>query len=135
MPYDESLAARVRPLLARKRGFDEKKMFGGVGFLLHGNMCVGVWKDGGVEIIANAEGSRTTPSWVAFTEEERLIGQAAVSQGSTNPANTVYDVKRIIGQRFDEGRVSEDIRRFPFDVTLSAVLNDWRRRVRLAGAR
>lgn len=45
MPYDEQLAARVRPLLARRKGFDEKKMFGGVGYLLNGNMCVGVWKE------------------------------------------------------------------------------------------
>ena len=78
--------------------------------------CVGVWKDGGVEIIANAEGNRTTPSWVAFAGEERLIGQAAVSQASANATNTVFDAKRIIGQRFDEGRVAEDIKRFPFKV-------------------
>ena len=58
--------------------------------------CVGIYKDGGVEIIANDQGNRTTPSWVAFTPEgDRLVGDAAKSQASANPTNTIYDAKRF----------------------------------------
>mmetsp|Transcript_78779 Transcript_78779/g.218948 ORF Transcript_78779/g.218948 Transcript_78779/m.218948 type:complete len:603 (-) Transcript_78779:173-1981(-) len=78
--------------------------------------CVGVWKDGHVEIVANQEGNRTTPSCVAFTDVERLVGDAAKQQASTNATNTVYDVKRIIGQRFKDADVQADIKRFPFKV-------------------
>lgn len=61
--------------------------------------CVGVFKSGRVEIIANELGSRITPSWVAFTENERLVGEAAKNQASLNPENTIFDVKRLIGRR------------------------------------
>ena len=61
--------------------------------------CVGVFKDGRVEIIANDQGNRITPSYVAFTDTERLIGDAAKNQATTNPERTVYDVKRLIGRR------------------------------------
>jgi len=79
--------------------------------------CVGVWKKGGVEIIANDLGSRITPSWVAFTEDgQRLIGEAAKNQGAVNPTNTLYDVKRLIGRRFSEDTVQRDVKLLPYKI-------------------
>ncbi|CAE7491957.1 unnamed protein product [Symbiodinium natans] len=78
--------------------------------------CVGVWKDGGVQIIENSEGKRTTPSFVAFTEAERLVGDAAKAQAARNPANTVYDAKRLIGRKFQDGPVQADMKHWPFKV-------------------
>lgn len=62
--------------------------------------CVGVHRGGKVEIIANDQGNRITPSWVAFTDSERLIGEAAKNQFASNPGRTVFDVKRLIGRRY-----------------------------------
>ena len=82
------------------------------------DFSVGVFKNGRVEIIANDQGNRITPSYVAFTPEgERLIGDAAKNQLTTNPENTVFDVKRLIGRRFDESSVQHDIKFYPFKVT------------------
>jgi len=78
--------------------------------------CVGVWQNDGVEIVANEQGNRTTPSYVAFTEKERLIGDAAKSQVSMNPHNTVFDAKRLIGRKFSDAAVQNDMRHFPFKV-------------------
>lgn len=61
--------------------------------------CVGVYKDGHVEIIANDQGNRITPSWVAFTDSERLTGEAAKNQAAINPERTIFDVKRLIGRK------------------------------------
>ena len=78
---------------------------------------VGVFKNGRVEIIANDQGNRITPSYVAFTAEgERLIGDAAKNQLTTNPENTVFDAKRLIGREWSEASVQHDIKYFPFKV-------------------
>lgn len=78
--------------------------------------CVGVWQNGRVEIIANDQGNRTTPSMVAFTESERLIGDAAKNQAAANSKNTVSDAKRLIGRKFSDPIVHEDRKLWSFDV-------------------
>ena len=79
--------------------------------------CVSVYRDGQGEVIANDQGNRTTPSWVAFTEEgERLIGDAAKSQASSNATNTIYDAKRLMGRKFNDPVVQQEIKTFPFKV-------------------
>lgn len=79
--------------------------------------CVGVFKNGRVEIIANDQGNRITPSYVAFTEEgERLIGDAAKNQLTTNPSNTVFDAKRLIGREWTDESVQADLKHYPFKV-------------------
>jgi len=78
--------------------------------------CVGVWQNDRVEIIANDQGNRTTPSYVAFTETERLIGDAAKSQAAMNATNTVFDAKRLIGRKFTDASVQQDMKHWPFKV-------------------
>ncbi len=75
---------------------------------------VGVMKNGRVEIIANDQGNRITPSYVAFTDEERLIGDAAKNQLTSNPENTIFDVKRLVGREWSDPNVQKDIKFFPF---------------------
>ena len=78
--------------------------------------CVGVWQNDRVEIIANDQGNRTTPSYVSFTDEERLVGDAAKNSASSNPKNTVFDAKRLLGRRFDDSVVKADMKHWPFTV-------------------
>nr|AGQ45967.1 heat shock protein 70 kDa [Diamesa cinerella] len=79
--------------------------------------CVGVYQHGKVEIIANENGNRTTPSYVAFNDTERLIGDAAKNQVAMNPTNSVFDAKRMIGRKFDDEKLQADMKHWPFKVT------------------
>ncbi|XP_065371341.1 heat shock protein 68 [Calliphora vicina] len=78
--------------------------------------CVGVFQHGKVEIIANDQGNRTTPSYVGFTDTERLIGDAAKNQVAMNPQNTVFDAKRLIGRKYDDQKIQDDMKHWPFKV-------------------
>merc|ERR1712183_1093959 len=78
--------------------------------------CVGVFQYGKVEIIANDQGNRTTPSYVGFTDTERLIGDAVKNQVAMNPTNTVFDAKRLIGRKFQDDTVQTDMKQWSFNV-------------------
>lgn len=82
--------------------------------------CVGVMQNGQVEIIANDQGNRITPSYVAFTSEERLIGDAAKNQAAMNPVNTIFDVKRLIGRKYADTTVQKDKKLLPFEIVNQA---------------
>ncbi|CAK0869717.1 unnamed protein product, partial [Prorocentrum cordatum] len=97
---------------------DEKKIDGPVIGIDLGTTysCVGIYKNGRVEIIPNDQGNRITPSYVAFTDEERLIGEAAKNQATINPSQTLFDVKRLIGRRFKDSTVQKDMKLLPFKI-------------------
>ena len=78
--------------------------------------CVGVFQNGKVEIIANDQGNRTTPSYVGFTKDEKIVGDGAKNQASINPTNTVFHAKRLSGRDFNDPVVQSDIKQFPFKV-------------------
>eukprot|EP00397_Hematodinium_sp_SG-2012_P018352 GEMP01018796.1.p1 GENE.GEMP01018796.1~~GEMP01018796.1.p1 ORF type:complete len:654 (+),score=154.22 GEMP01018796.1:50-2011(+) len=78
--------------------------------------CVGIYKNGRVEIIPNDQGNRITPSYVAFTDNERLVGEAAKNQATINPSQTLFDVKRLIGRRFKDSTVQKDKKLLPFEI-------------------
>ena len=79
--------------------------------------CVGVWQNDKVEIIANDQGNRTTPSWVAFTSNEKLVGESAKMQVNMNPENTIYDVKRIMGHKMNDPLVQKEVGHFSYKVS------------------
>ena len=78
--------------------------------------CVAVYKNSTVEIIANDQGNRTTPSWVSFNDDERLIGDAAKSASTSNPSNTIYDIKRFMGRKYTDPIVQEEMKKVPFKI-------------------
>jgi len=78
--------------------------------------CVGIYKNGRVEIIPNDQGNRITPSYVAFTEDERLVGEAAKNQATINPSQTLFDVKRLIGRKFRDATVQKDLKLLPYKI-------------------
>ncbi|XP_074280186.1 heat shock cognate 70 kDa protein-like [Silene latifolia] len=81
--------------------------------------CVAVWQRGKVEVIPNDQGNRTTPSCVAFTDTQRFIGDAAKNQAAVNPSNTIFDAKRLIGRKFNDESLQNDIKLWPFTVVAS----------------
>jgi len=82
--------------------------------------CVGVWQNNQVEIVANEQGNRITPSYVAFTDKERLIGNAARNQSAMNPENTIFDAKRLIGRNFNDEHIQNDMKLWPFKIERNA---------------
>jgi len=80
------------------------------------NSAIGFYRNGRVEIIANDQGNKTTPSYVAFTESERLIGEVAKNQASQNPLNTIFDAKRLIGRKFSDPSLQSNLKYFSFNV-------------------
>jgi heat shock protein 1/8 len=78
--------------------------------------CVGIYQNGKVEIIANDQGNRTTPSYVGFTENERLIGDSAKAMAALNPSNTIYDIKRLLGRDFNDKALQEDMKSLPYKI-------------------
>ncbi|CAD8175412.1 unnamed protein product [Paramecium octaurelia] len=82
--------------------------------------CVGVWMNDRVEILQNDQGNRTTPSYIAFNDAERLTGDAAKNQVARNPQNTIFDAKRLIGRKFSESTVQQDLKLWPFKVEAGA---------------
>jgi len=78
--------------------------------------CVSVWQNGKVEVLANSQGNRTTPSWVAFNDSEILRGEAAKNQAASNPKNTIFDAKRFIGRKFSDKVVQDDLKHYPFKI-------------------
>merc|ERR1712214_226522 len=88
--------------------------------------CVGVFQHGKVEIIANDQGNRTTPSYVAFTDAERLIRDAAKNQVAINPTNTIFDAKRLIGRQYNDNTVQTDMKHWPFKVATRGASRGWR---------
>ena len=90
------------------------------------NSCVSIMEGSQAKVLENAEGARTTPSVVAFTEnEEKLIGQPAKRQAVTNPENTLYAIKRLIGRRFDDEVVSKDADMVPYKIIKSDNGDAW----------
>lgn len=78
---------------------------------------IAVCQNGRIKIVPNDQGDRTNPSYVAFTKTGRLFGEAAKDQADTNPSNTVFDVKRLIGRKFDDPKLPEDMKFWPFQVS------------------
>ncbi|ODV94245.1 hypothetical protein PACTADRAFT_51118 [Pachysolen tannophilus NRRL Y-2460] len=108
----------VLPLSSQQVQADEVENYGTVIGIDLGTTysCVGVMKSGKVEILANDQGNRITPSYVAFTKDERLVGDAAKNQAASNPKNTVFDIKRLIGLKFNDKSVQKDLAHYPFTV-------------------
>ena len=89
------------------------------------NSCVAVLEGGKTKIIENAEGARTTPSIIAYTDEEILVGATAKRQSVTNPKNTLFAVKRLIGRKFDDEAIQKDIKNIPFEIVKAANGDAW----------